>query len=158
MNIFFLEKDPRLCAQAHVDRHVVKMILESSQLLETAHIVNNSVTPYHTGTIGWKNHKCAVWVRESRANYEWLCDLGVELCKEYTNRYGKIHSYVERFSWYKNNVPNIPDIGMTTPAMAIEKSCIIEGDPIGSYRKYYNTCKRHLFNWKSGIIPEWVAI
>ena len=37
MNIFLLDKDLRKAAQAHADKHVVKMILEACQLLYTAH-------------------------------------------------------------------------------------------------------------------------
>lgn len=37
MNIFVLHWKPRKCARWHVDKHVVKMILETCQLLYTAH-------------------------------------------------------------------------------------------------------------------------
>lgn len=37
MNIFVLDRDPKVAAQMHLDRHVVKMIIEYAQLLSTAH-------------------------------------------------------------------------------------------------------------------------
>ena len=37
MNIFVLDKDPHIAAQMHCDRHVPKMIVESAQMLSTAH-------------------------------------------------------------------------------------------------------------------------
>ena len=36
MNIFYLHNDPKVCAELHVDKHVVKMIVEYAQLLSTA--------------------------------------------------------------------------------------------------------------------------
>ena len=39
MNIFYLDRDPVIAAQMMCDKHVVKMILESAQMLSTAHRV-----------------------------------------------------------------------------------------------------------------------
>ena len=40
MNIFYLDSDPIIAAQMQCDKHVVKMILESTQLLYTANHEN----------------------------------------------------------------------------------------------------------------------
>lgn len=37
MNIFALDNDPKLAAQMHLDKHIVKMPIEYAQLLSTAH-------------------------------------------------------------------------------------------------------------------------
>lgn len=37
MNIFYLSHDPREAAAFHCDKHVVKMIVETAQMLSTAH-------------------------------------------------------------------------------------------------------------------------
>ena len=37
MNIFVLDEDPTIAAQMQCDKHVVKMIVESAQMLSTAH-------------------------------------------------------------------------------------------------------------------------
>ena len=37
MNIFLLDWNTDVCAQYHCDKHVVKMILESTQMLSTVH-------------------------------------------------------------------------------------------------------------------------
>ena len=37
MNIFYLHKDPKVCAEQHLDKHVVKMLIEYAQLMSTAH-------------------------------------------------------------------------------------------------------------------------
>ena len=43
MNIFYLDNDPMTCAQMHNDKHVIKMILETCQLLSTAHRIIDGV-------------------------------------------------------------------------------------------------------------------
>jgi hypothetical protein len=88
MNIFFLHRSAPICAQMHADVHVVKMILESAQLLATTHHhYGNAVTykPTHA------NHPCAVWVRQSRLHYMFLVDLALALCREYRLRFSKTH-------------------------------------------------------------------
>lgn len=86
MNIFYLDSNPTLCAKYHNDKHVVKMILETAQLLCGVHWVTGKEAPYK---LSHKNHPCSIWVRSSLENYLWLCELGLELCDEYTYRYGK---------------------------------------------------------------------
>ena len=87
MNIFFLDFDTNKCAEYHCDKHVVKMILETAQLLCGVHHMviherlSNDQVPYK---LSHKNHPCAIWTRESLSNYLYLCDLGLELCKEET--------------------------------------------------------------------------
>ena len=84
MNIFFLDEDPTMSAQYHVDKHVVKMILETAQLLCGVHHAtapDNTYVPYK---LSHKNHPCSIWARTSLSNYLYLCELGLELCKEYT--------------------------------------------------------------------------
>lgn len=93
MNIFFLDRDPELCAKAHYDKHVVKMILEYAQLLSTAHhVLGSDVNPECIYKEAYKNHPCAIWVRQSPRNYYWLVGLWLNLLKEYYFRYGKIHA------------------------------------------------------------------
>ncbi len=96
MNIFYLNYIAKKCAQSHFDKHVVKMILETMQLLsgvwwmlcpEKAKELNKKDKIYK---LSHKNHPCAKWARESRSNYIWLAEFGMELCKEYNHRYVKI--------------------------------------------------------------------
>jgi hypothetical protein len=39
MNIFYLDPNPKICAEMHVDKHVCKMVIEYAQLLSTTHRV-----------------------------------------------------------------------------------------------------------------------
>ena len=155
MNIFFLHLDPRICAMWHVNRHVVKMILESCQMLCTAHHVTESgYTPPYKET--HKNHPCTIWVRASKANYLWLIQLALELCKEYTFRYGKIHKCQPYIEELKKNIPPIPDIEFTTPAQAMPVE-YKDDDPVEAYRQYYFFEKNNLHQWKKRDVPFWIT-
>ena len=95
MNIFYLDRDPKIAAQMMCDKHVVKMILESAQMLCTAHRVldgeeyANKMGLYK---MAHKNHPSTIWVRSSFHNYRWLWQHMCALMKEYTYRYGKTHA------------------------------------------------------------------
>ena len=152
MNIFVLDKDPKTCAVYHNDKHVVKMILETAQLLCGVHWVEGGEAPYK---LSHKNHPSAIWVRECIENYIWLCDLGLELCNEYTYRYGKRHKSQDIIEWCLLNVPNIPEKGDITPfALAMPDECKV-GDAVASYRVYYMVEKRGFAVWKNRETPEW---
>jgi hypothetical protein len=168
MNIFYLHKSPVVSAQAQTDKHVVKMILETAQLLSTAHRVLDG-EHYIDASSGrklqrWKhsdslyekllykathfNHPCALWVRESVANYIWTYEHFVALSDEYTKRYSKIHkSYRELADILSIPPVNIPNIPMTEFKLAIaNKTYIVEGKAISSYRRYYEAEKLILPN------------
>jgi len=182
MNIFVLDIDVKTCAQFHNNRHTVKMILEYSQLLSTAHrildgkesvIISDSGRKkkvwkhpdrdfdYHLYSATHINHPCAIWVRQSDSNYRWLSLLLMHLCDEYTFRYGKIHK-VERdglLDLLVNNYPkNIKSGSLTKFALAMPDECKI-GSVVESYRSYYITHKNHLAQWNGKVneqeIPWW---
>ena len=115
MNIFYLDKDAKVAAQYHCDKHVVKMIIEYAQLLSTAHRMLDGAQyieqKYVQGSLParwrkmkrWRlddhrepilykashiNHPSAVWARQELSHYQWLWNLASELCQEYRFRYG----------------------------------------------------------------------
>ena len=154
MNIFFLDWDVEKNAQYHCDKHVVKMILETAQLLCGVHHMTDAVyVPYK---LSHKNHPCSIWARESLTNYLYLGELGLELSREYTHRYGKKHKSQEIIEWCLINKPEIQDIGFTTPPKAMPDEYKTE-DVIESYRKYYLGVKKTFLTWKERQIPEWVT-
>lgn len=157
MNIFFLHFNPRICAQLHVDKHVIKMILETCQLLCSAVHLCGDYTPCYKLT--HKNHPCSKWVRESSYNYNWLCKLGLELCYEYTYRYGKIHKCQKYITDLKDRPPNLPNKGLTKPAQAMPDLYKIK-NIVESYRYYYVYEKNELLCWRGKISgreqPIWV--
>jgi hypothetical protein len=186
MNIFYIDSDPQKCAEWAVDKHVVKMILESAQLLSTAHRVLDGQeariqVPTKTGkNIGknrWKkiwllpdpenylfyqathiNHPCAVWARESNNNYNWLWAYLWEHCKEYTYRYGKIHK-IERdglINTLSQTPHNIPIGYKTILPMAMPDEYKDPFDVIQSYRNYYKYGKSHLHKYTKRDMPDWM--
>ena len=180
MNIFFLDKDPKICAEMHVDKHTVKMILEYAQLLSTAHRVLDGVISEGVSATGRKrksyvlsdyrenilysathiNHPSAVWVRHSAMNYHWLYTLLVALCKEYTYRYIKTHK-VES-SGLLNMLQITPKninayLNFTEPTPAMPDSYKVVNDSIQSYKNYYLGEKQRMFSWKNRSVPNWIT-
>lgn len=157
MNIFFLDWDVEKNAQYHCDKHVVKMILETAQLLCGVHHMTEQVNDQVPYKLSHKNHPCAIWARESLTNYLYLGELGLELSREYTHRYGKKHKSQEIIEWCLINKPEIQDIGFTTPPKAMPDEYKTE-DVIESYRKYYLGAKKTFLTWKERQVPEWVTL
>lgn len=180
MNIFYLSSDPKQAAQYHLDKHVVKMIIESAQLLCTAHrlldgkqIVRQEVT--RTGktrnvkrhiiddpekeSLLYKashiHHPCAVWSRQSINNYMWLYELFVSLCDEYTFRYGKKHKTDILLRDVLKSAPaNIQLADFTLPPQAMPAD-YKHNDPIEAYRRYYIGAKKSFARWTKRPQPEW---
>lgn len=151
MNIFYLDYDTTKCAKYHNDKHVVKMILETAQLLCGSHWATGGEAPYK---LSHKNHPSAKWVREDINNYLWLCSLGIKLCWEYNHRYGKTHKTESIIHWCNENLPNIPDVGFTPPPLAMPDE-YKESSHIQSYRNYYMGEKRDFCKWKERDVPSW---
>ena len=177
MNIFYLDKHYKTCAKQHVDKHVVKMIVEYAQLLSTAHRVldgeeyegrtannrrirrfkmaNSNIenTLYKASHI---NHPSAIWVRESSQHYWWLYLLFRELCMEYTHRYGKIHSTESKLGEILQIKPkNIKDNGFVEPPQAMPDYCKVPGDSIKAYQMYYVNEKIGFAKWTKRDIADW---
>lgn len=151
MNIFVLSEDPAEAARMQCDKHVVKMILESGQMLCAAH---------EPGSAPWKrthyNHPCTVWTRTSAANYKWLAVHGLELCAEYTRRYKRRHAAEDVLIWCAQNIPkNIPDEGLTPFVVAIKNPKYVKQDAVSSYRAYYLGDKIRFAAWRYCDPPQW---
>tara|TARA_A100001035_G_scaffold94445_1_gene74153 strand:+ start:521 stop:1021 length:501 start_codon:yes stop_codon:yes gene_type:complete len=99
MNIFVTSPDPVASAQALPDKHIVKMPLETCQMLSIVgsekwghgfgRLPKKSGGFYATDKGAFRNHPCTIWAQD---HYTWLILHGLALCYEYTHRYGKIHS------------------------------------------------------------------
>jgi hypothetical protein len=178
MNIFYLDNDTKICAQMHVDKHCVKMILESAQLLSTAHrvldgqenvaVVNNRKRKQwklfdHRDSVLYSathiNHPSAVWARQSMENYQWLYNLFKDLIQEYTYRYGKSHkcsTLLSDLQFVPNNIAK--DRPFTEPTPAMPEQYKVPGNSVKSYHNYYLGEKQRMFSWKNRNVPEWVKI
>lgn len=163
MNIFFLSLSPKEAAERHCDKHVVKMILESTQLLYSAHwVLNPENVPPNAYKKTHINHPCAIWVRTSLTNYLWLCSLAWNLCKEYQFRYGreKVHKSESHILWLLENPPmNIEHLGLTQPPQAMPDQ-YKHKDPIIGYQTYYVEDKmkrRGIVRYTKREIPMFLA-
>ena len=172
MNIFVLDRDPYKAAAYHNDKHVVKMILESVQMLSTF------IQIYDKSLVGnpslykmtHANHPCSLWLRNKDyiRDYSWLCHLTCGLMVEYTQRYGKYHKSEEVFNYitlncgpsifkyatmYDNNM--FDDMNFT---LAMPDDCKTS-DPVESYRNYYIKYKSHIAVWRKTITtPPWLIV
>jgi len=149
MNIFVLDKNPHVAAMYACDKHVVKMILESAQMLCSVH--PEGTAPYKRS---FYNHPCTKWVRASSENYDWLIEHARALCTEYTRRYGKVHKSEKVIDWCDANRPELPDVGLTPFAQAMPEDYKNE-DAVEAYRTYYRNDKRRFATWKDVDPPTW---
>ena len=148
MNIFVLDKDPKVSAEMLCDKHVVKMILESAQMLCTTIHFFGGNPPYKPCHF---NHPCTVWTRKSRSNYFWLLEHAEHISAEYTERYGKVHSSDKVIKYCRENAPEkLFDYGLTDFALAMPEEYKISKDPTVCYREYYLKAKGHFLKYKNG--------
>lgn len=138
MNIFVLDTDIDKCAQAMCDKHVVKMVLETAQLLSAAvRKLSPSNVPTSAYAVTHQNHPCTKWASESLANFNWLRELGLAIGREYTYRYGKIH----KSSLVIADMPVFETDSHITKfaqAMPFEFKSM---DAVVAYRRYYELVK-----------------
>ena len=177
MNIFVLDRDPFEAARLMCDKHVVKMVVETAQLLSTAHrVLDGELTKkpsvsgkrmvtyyefddYEAELIYYKaahiKHPCAIWCRETTSNYEWLYEHFQALCEQYKKRYDKWHKTDIRLMQALRNKPlNLKPGPLTEFPQAMPDDCKQE-DVVLAYRSYYNKYKSDFAKWKSGFVPEW---
>jgi hypothetical protein len=132
------------------------MGIESAQLLCSAHYLKGTIKsiPYK---LAFSHHPCAKWARESLDNYIWLCSLGIELCKEYTYRYEKIHGTQKVIEWCVKNKPEMLEgKGLTPFVLAMPEQYKCE-NAVQAYRNYYIGEKKHLFRWTKRDRPYWIG-
>lgn len=160
MNIFFLDHCPKKAAQMQCDKHIIKMILESAQMLCTAHHELGTYTMLKD--ILYKkthvNHPSSKWVRHRAHNYAWLYAHFVELCDEYSFRFNKRHLTDKKFRNKLIIVPKYIDHSweITPPALAMpdefKTNC-----PVESYRNYYKHKSKSIdMRWTNREKPEWM--
>jgi len=158
MNIFAVESCPVKSAQSLPDKLIVKMPLESAQMLSTAHRVLsgdsycNSKGMYKTAHL---NHPCSIWVRKSSDNYEWLYRHFVSLSMEFEKRYKKQH---KSFIDHKDNLAILPygiqHHGLTKFAQAMP-DIYKNQNHIKAYRDYMIN-EKHYAKWEKGTSkPIW---
>ena len=158
MNIFYTYTDATFAAQSLPDKLVVKMPLESAQMLSTAqrfYFGDDYCDELGIYKTAYLNHPCTIWARESADNYNWLYRHFVALCDEYTYRYGKVHASDTKLRKPLSIIPgNIPDVGFTPVAQAMPDQ-YKDPDPVVAYRNYLIN-EKHYAEWnKNRTKPNW---
>ena len=165
MNIFVLDECPIQSAQMQCDKHIVKMPLETAQMLCSVwhRYGEGDKVPYREVH---KNHPCILWTGDSAENYEWLWQHGMELCFEYTRRYNKIHKcqqvimdldkvHATMFPVDTNGTPHpqcMPDEYKSTALR-------MHSNKVMAYRRYYVNDKKDIAKWeKSRPMPKWFTM
>lgn len=151
MNIFILDNCPVLAALMQCDKHVVKMCLETAQMLST--IAGGPYKPTHV------NHPCTVWARTSHHNFVWLYAHGLALCNEYRHRYGKDHKCLDVIeSAYHNGFDKVPK-GEATPFAQAMPEELKHEDAVKAYRDYYHQKSKVVdMRWTRRPIPDWFVL
>ena len=180
MNIFVLDESPQIAAQDMCDKHVVKMIVESAQMLSTAHRVLDGeqyteLSANNRRIKRWKSpyklmeellykasfvgHPCTQWVMENDKNYYWLAEHAYALCKEYTRRSGKVHKTEDMISLIRYRKPvNIPIADSITPFAQAMPEEYKNPNAVEAYRAYYLGEKVGFAKWKDSQPPSWYVI
>lgn len=159
MNLFLLSLNITLLAAMHCDKHIVKMPLETTQMLYCAFWILEG-EPKKAPNGGYKkthvNHPITLWVRECKANYIFTCKVGLELCKEYTRRFNKIHATEKHLKWLSKNIPKlflnniIDEITLFPQAMPEEykfRNPTKNQDVVKAYIRYYIFEKMSFAKW-----------
>jgi hypothetical protein len=156
MNIFILDTNPYIAAKMHCDKHVVKMILETAQMLSTAHrICDGDAVDESLYKIAHKNHPSTKWIRETNNNYNWAWCLLDGLCAEYRHRYNKTHATQIKLLEKLESPPRYINTGYLTTqpqCMPDQYKC---NHVVQAYRNYYLGEKAGFAKWKLGNTPEW---
>ena len=175
MNIFVVDNNPVDAARSLCDKHIVKMPVESAQMLSTTHRVldgteyielsaNNRrirrwrLDDEREGLLykaSFMGHPCTKWTMQSHSNYLWHTKHAMELCREYTRRYGRVHKSQEVIEYCEYHLPKNINKGTQTPfAMAMPDE-YKENNAVQSYRNYYLGEKVEIAKWKNAEIPYW---
>lgn len=158
MNIFVLDEDPVKAARMQCDQHIVKMPLETAQMLSTAHhTIGTDIDKSKLYKPTHIEHPCNKWVRETSSNYKWTLNHFKGLLKEFKRRYGKEHGCKELLQYLKKN-PNFPKnkISRRTPFAQAMPEKYKKNNAIEAYREYYQKEKSRFAEWKKlNNKPDW---
>lgn len=153
MNIFILDYDIKRCSRYHCDQHVVKMILESVQMLCTALNKKGVSTPYRSTHL---NHPCVLWVERSYDNFIWLRDLALALNEEYRFRFEKDRDHKSIAILRELSGPVCDSHGLTEFAQAMPQQYKVPGNAVKAYRQFYLAEKMAFAKWTRRKAPAWV--
>jgi len=181
VNLFVVSTDPIRAARDHCDQHVVKMPLETAQMLVSAfywwfgltshadlrerpELVSAIFEDFPRRTpageswpygLSHVNHPCTIWVRECDKNFHWAATLGRELCAEYSRRYHQIHACASIIEWCASMPTPAPPAEKRTPFAQALPEHLRHRNPVTAYRNYYREFKSAFATWKFSKPPKW---
>lgn len=151
LNIFYLDSDITKCARFHADKHVIKMILESAQVLCSVLWMHGIRAPYKPTHL---KHPCVLWANHSLSNWYWLKDLAGALNEEYKYRFNHENNHKSYDVILSLETPPLIDLGLTErPQVMPDEFKHI--DAVSAYRHYYKVGKSHLAQWTKREAPDW---
>lgn len=154
MNIFLLDYNIKKCARYHCDKHVVKMILESAQILCTVCSQFGIKTPYSNTHV---KHPCVLWTGQSIQNWRWLKKLAKALNDEFKYRYQHDENHKAYNVIKELKAPPLPNIGLTQHVQIMPSKYKVSQNAVLAYRKYYIGEKKQFAAWKKRKKPKWFA-
>ena len=157
MNIFHLHKVPKVCAEYHCDKHVVKMILETGQMLSTAYRkkFGDNDDLYKTA---YPKHPMTIWVGNSGANFFWTVQLFDQLIYQYTLRYKKVHKTIRisNLLHSKHKLWHTWKTEFTPPPQCMPDEYKHE-DYITAYKQYYVGEKKRFAKYTRVDTPDFMC-
>lgn len=182
MNIFVLDENPKKSVELMCDKHVVKMLVETAQILSTVHRILDgeevTVKKQAEGSTKARNYKtwvldderedilyksthvhhpAVVWAMSSLLNYNWLLAHFEALIEENNHRFGeKDRKSAELLETLKTPPKNIKDLPFDRFYTIMDDQYIISADAVMNYRNYYNKGKKHIHKWTNRPTPEWI--
>lgn len=152
MNIFVLDYDIQKCVEYHADQHVVKMILESTQMLCTVLNKLGLQAPYKSTHL---RHPCTLLVCDSLENWKWLQTLALKLNEEYRFRFDRHKDHKSALIARTLPIPPIKNNGLTDFAQAMPDEYKCPGNAVKAYRRFYVAEKAHFAAWTKRPVPDW---
>lgn len=164
MNLFYLAQDPEESVRYLCDKHVVKMTLETAQLLCGVYHMSNQSGPYVPYKLTHKNHPVAVWSRDTKGNFDYLSEYFRCISNEYLFRYNKEHLSFTKCAHlcYSGNL-SIPKGSFTVPPKCMPDEYKVSlgnsgVDTVESYRAYYAHKRDTIrpFRYTNRSVPTWL--
>lgn len=153
MNIFVVNLDPVQAARDLANQHIVKMPLETAQMLCSVSARHGKPGPYKAA---YTKHPCTLWAGDTYPNWYWLWMHGIALCEEYTARYGKRHASQDVIEWCICDGAWPQGNGSTPFAQAMPDQ-YKRSDVVEAYRAYYIGEKLKFAKWEPRAErPSWL--
>jgi len=155
VNIFFLDQKLVTCCRYHCDKHVVKMIVESAQILCTVNQQLGHTFEQAPYKMSHAKHPCVLWCLGSLSNWKWLQEFTLSLNDEYKHRYSKDVDHKSAIVARNLIDPLLLDFGLTERPQCMPEKYRVPGDAVVAYRNYYIGEKQYFAKWTKRKPPAW---